>query len=138
MSAEPQVGSTDGEASAGDQQQAVEDLINRLLPKHKTKFGILIRSKSDQREHDKFEYVTTGEKVVIQANSGVAAANGLYHFLKYECFAHVSWSGNQLRIPSPFPEVNEAVQISSPYRFGDSVCVVKIVLRQPNLALVPV
>lgn len=115
MSAYPQVGCTD--ATPEEQQEAVENLINRLLPEHKTSFGIVIRSKSDRREHDKFEYASRGGKVVIQANSGVAAASGLYHFLKYECLAHVSWSGNQLKIPSPFPEVDKTVKISSPYRF---------------------
>ena len=99
------------------QQEAVKDLIVRLLPKHASNFDIIINSNLGTAQHDTFEYVSKEERLVIQGTSGVAAATALHHFLKYDCFAHVSWNGDQLKIPNPFPRVLEkAVRVSSPYR----------------------
>lgn len=102
------------------QEQAVKDLITRLIPKHASKF--LIRVNSSLGPHsdlDTFEYVTdtTEGKLVITGTTGVAAALGFQHFLKYSCHAHVSWSGDQLKVPEPFPVVQKTVMVTSPNRY---------------------
>ena len=102
------------------QEQAVKDLITRLIPKHASKF--LIRVNSSLGPHsdlDTFEYVTDSNegKLVITGTTGVAAALGFQHFLKYSCHAHVSWSGDQLEIPEPFPVVQKTVVVTSPNRY---------------------
>lgn len=102
--------------SSETEQKAVEDLIVRLLPNHSSKFVIIINRTLGPEKHDTFRYTSREGTLVIEGSNGVAASTGFYHFLKYRCSAHVSWSGNQLKIPSPFPEVKEVVRVSSPYR----------------------
>ncbi|EDO46476.1 predicted protein [Nematostella vectensis] len=66
---------------------------------------------------DHFQYKTNDSKLVITGTSGVACAMALQHFLKAFCFAHISWSGDQLKIPTPFPTVLDEVSVGIPYRF---------------------
>ena len=102
------------------QEQAVEDLITRLLgPTNASRFTIVVNASfGSQQDLDFFEYVTNTAdgKLVITGTSGVAAALGFSHFLKYSCHCHVSWSGNQVNIPDPFPVVKTPVRITSPNR----------------------
>lgn len=100
------------------EEQAVKDLITRLIPRYASKF--LVRVNSSLGPHpdlDTFEYVTTEGKLVITGTTGVAAALGFQHFLKYSCHAHVSWSGDQLKIPEPLPVVQKPVTVTSPNRY---------------------
>lgn len=101
------------------QEQAVKDLITRLIPRYASKFVIRVNSSlGPHPDLDTFEYVTdaaTG-KLVITGTTGVAAALGFQHFLKYSLHAHVSWSGDQLSIPEPFPVVQKLVTVTSPNR----------------------
>ena len=102
------------------QEQAVKDLITRLIPKQASKFLIRVNSSlGPHSELDTFEYVTDAKegKLVITGTTGVAAALGFQHFLKYSCHAHVSWSGDQLKIPEPFPVVQKPVMVTSPNRY---------------------
>lgn len=102
------------------QEQAVKDLITRLIPKQASKFLIRVNSSlGPHSELDTFEYVTDAKegKLVITGTTGVAAALGFQHFLKYSCQAHVSWSGDQLKIPEPFPVVQKPVMVTSPNRY---------------------
>ena len=107
---------------ADEQAQAVVHLISRLIPKYSGNFEIIVNStlghaRLAQPALDTFEYVSNNEgKIIIRGTSGVAAALGLQHFLKHFCFAHISWSGDQLNIPEPFPHVKETVRVTSPHR----------------------
>lgn len=107
---------------AAVQEQAVIDLITRLIgPTYASKFTIIVNASSGfQQDLDTFEYFTNeeDEKLVITSTSGVAAALGFGHFLKYRCFGHVSWSGDQLKIPEPFPVVKSPVKVTSPNRYS--------------------
>lgn len=107
---------------AAVQEQAVVDLITRLIgPSYASKFTIIVNASSGfQQDLDTFEYFTNeeDEKLVITSTSGVAAALGFGHFLKYRCFGHVSWSGDQLKIPEPFPVVKSPVKVTSPNRYS--------------------
>ncbi len=97
------------------QKSAVELLISRVLPGREKEFNIKIE---DSRSGlDSFTLQTTkGNILQITATSGVAAAWGLNHYLKYYCKAHVSWSGRQLKIPAILPEVANATKVTSPNR----------------------
>lgn len=103
------------------QEQAVKDLITRLIgPSYASKFTIMVNASfGSQQDLDTFEYVTNAGdgKLVITGTSGVAAALGFSHFLKYRCFGHVSWSGDQVKMPDPFPVVKTPVRITSPNRY---------------------
>ena len=105
-------------ASSNVQAQAVRDLITRLLPENSSKFDIVVQRPLKSPHMDEFEYKTTAEsKLQIKGTSGVACSLGLQHFLKNHCQAHISWSGDQLKIPEPFPVVKDVSRISLPYRY---------------------
>jgi alpha-N-acetylglucosaminidase len=103
------------QASPSVQEQAVRELIARLLPEYTSNF--LVKVDPSLPNMDVFAYQTNGSKLVIRGTTGVACSLGLNHFLKYFCRAHVSWSGDQLNIPKPFPKVPAVVIIRVPYRF---------------------
>lgn len=99
-------------ASPATQQQAVDDLIARLLPAYKENFITDVDpNMAFGSSLDKFEYSSYGSRLFIRCTSGVACAMGINHFLKYYCMVHVSWSGDQLKIPKPFPVVTKSVSI---------------------------
>ena len=103
-------------------KETVQQMISRLLPGRADEFVIVIKNVRGQfvdlSEHkDSFEFHSIeGNKLQITASSGVAAAWGFNHFLKYFCKAHISWSGSQLRIPSPLPKVSKPITVTSPNR----------------------
>lgn len=100
------------------QEQAVRDLISRLLPEYTSYFHITVDpSLSGNANLDMFEYQSHGSKLFIKGTTGVACSLGVNHFLKYYCKAHVSWSGDQLNIPTPFPTVSTLVTVRVPYRW---------------------
>ena len=105
-------------ASSNVQAQAVRDLITRLLPEHSSKFDIVVQLPLKSPHMDEFEYKTTAEcKLQIKGTSGVACSLGLQHFLKNHCQGHISWSGDQLKMPEPFPVVKDVLRIRLPYRY---------------------
>eukprot|EP00111_Clytia_hemisphaerica_P018124 TCONS_00053628-protein len=76
---------------------------------------------------DAFEYQSDSQgKICVTATSGVALASGLYHYLKYYCNIHVSWSGNQLDLASKLPVVEQKVKKTSSdrFRYYQNVCTV--------------
>ncbi len=108
--------------SAQEQKTAVELLISRLLPGREKEFDIIINAQiGSSGQHDSldaFELQTTKDNILqITATTGVAAAWGLNHYLKYYCKAHVSWSGRQLNAPHPLPKVTNSTKIISPNRW---------------------
>lgn len=105
----------------GVQEQAVKDLITRLIGSElASRFSIVVDGSIFRSvDLDSFQYVTdpTDGKLVITGTTGVAAALGFSHFLKYVCYSHVSWSGDQIKIPNPLPVVKTPVKITSPNRY---------------------
>ena len=107
-------------ASSDVQTKAVRDPITRLLPEHASKFDIVVQPPFGPPYLDEFEYKTTAEsKLQIKGTSGVASSLGLQHFLKNYCNVHLSWSGDQLKIPKPFPTVKGLTRITLPYRYSN-------------------
>ncbi len=92
---------------------AVQQLTERLLPKDISKE--IIFKQLDSPGKDRFELSTTNGKILIKGNTQVAMASGLNWYLKYYCNSTVSWSGNQLNVPTPLPKIEGVVSKSSNY-----------------------
>ncbi|XP_040392642.1 alpha-N-acetylglucosaminidase [Cygnus olor] len=62
--------------------------------------------------------------VAVTGSSGVAAAAGLYRYLRDFCGCHLSWAGAQLRLPEPLPRVPAEIRVATPnrYRYYQNVC----------------
>ncbi|KAB0799964.1 hypothetical protein PPYR_07844 [Photinus pyralis] len=105
------------------QREAVENLIARLIPEHSHKFSVIINAKLavDDKDVFKLERLSSGN-VQITGSTGVAAASGFHHYLKYYCSCHVSWEASNLNLPSPLPNVNVTVNAQDRFRYYQNVC----------------
>lgn len=100
------------------QTSAVQDLLRRLIGGRADEFVVTVDSSlasSDGLDTYQLSSVA-GRKVAIVGSTGVAAATGCYNYLKYYCGCHISWSGVQLRVPSPLPVVASPVTVTTPNR----------------------
>ena len=90
------------------QLNAVLELINRTLPTHAEQFEVDLNQNYFDRhgDVDGFQIESTADgKILITGTSGVTASAGFYHYIKYWCKGHISWSGNQLKILDTLPKV---------------------------------
>ena len=87
---------------------AAGDLVKRLLPKQAHSF--VFETITDENGADVFEIESRNDRIVLRGNNGVAMAMGLNWYLKHFCHCHVSWCGNQLRLPEPLPRVEPKVR----------------------------
>jgi alpha-N-acetylglucosaminidase len=94
---------------------AAQGLLERLLPAHARYF--LLETIDRDPAGDVFELESRAGKIVLRGNNGVALASALNWYLKYYCRAHVSWCGDQLKLPAPLPAVPEKVRRTSPFRY---------------------
>ena len=112
-----------GAAHAGQSpDQAAGELLKRLLPDRAEEF--VLKTIPADGGRDVFEIESAGGKTVIGGSSGVAIASGLNWYLKHYGHCHVSWCGDQLRLPRPLPAVPERVRRASPfpYRYCFNFC----------------
>ena len=119
------------------EKQNVEDLISRILPDRAREFSIVIDKSHFDDENgvhlDSFEFHTVNKSILqITATSGVAAAWGFNHYLKYFCNAHISWSGSQLNIPKTLPAVSKPVKVTSPNRLKPFILYPNVLVLPPN------
>ncbi|GFU58781.1 alpha-N-acetylglucosaminidase [Trichonephila clavipes] len=108
--------------SAQDEEEAVKQLLQRLIPEKADE--ILIKVDYNFDTVDAFQISTEDGKVLITGTRGYAAAAGVYHYLKVFCGCHVSWSGNQLKLPEELPKPAEPAKITfkDKYRYYQNVC----------------
>ncbi|XP_066952464.1 LOW QUALITY PROTEIN: alpha-N-acetylglucosaminidase-like [Macrobrachium rosenbergii] len=113
-------------ASPEDQEAAVEGLAQRLLKDRASEFSFTVDLSLGPEGKDTFQVVSPGAKssVDIKGNSGVAAAWGLLHYLKYFCGSHVSWEADQVALPTPLPAAQVNVTSNDKFRYYQNVCTV--------------
>jgi len=80
---------------------AVNGLLKRVLPNHAKNFEIeIIRNENSK---DVFEIEGKNDKIILRGNNSIAVASALNWYLKYECNVHLSWNGDQMKLPSKLP-----------------------------------
>lgn len=98
-------------AQTPDAARAARALLGRILPGREAEFAFEAIPREAGR--DVFEIETVGPRTVIRGNNGLAMATGLNAFLKHHAHCHVSWYGDQLRLPQPLPRVAPKVRRAS-------------------------
>lgn len=101
--------------AGGSPEKAAGDLLRRLLPERAREF--VLESIPQENGQDVFEMESRDGKVVVRGSNGVAIASGLNWYLKHYANCHVSWCGDQLRLPKPLPAVPEKVRRASPFKY---------------------
>ncbi|KAK4887646.1 hypothetical protein RN001_003917 [Aquatica leii] len=105
------------------QAKAVQDLLVRLIPNHANKFLIKIDKNLEENGNDVFQLQKLENgRVVITGTTGVSAATGFNHYLKYYCLGQVSWDNSNLNIPNELPDVNLTVACKDKFRYYQNVC----------------
>uniref|UniRef100_A0AAY5EK90 Alpha-N-acetylglucosaminidase n=1 Tax=Electrophorus electricus TaxID=8005 RepID=A0AAY5EK90_ELEEL len=112
------LGITLGGASDKTQAQAVIHLLRRLLGDRSRDFIVSVNRTLSDDGLDVCELRSTkNNQVVAIGSTGVALAAGIHNYLKYYCHCHVSWSGDQLDVPRPLPQLAGVLRISTQHRF---------------------
>ncbi|HUC79355.1 MAG TPA: alpha-N-acetylglucosaminidase, partial [Flavisolibacter sp.] len=96
-------------------EQAVYDLIKRVLPQHANQF--LIRFIPKEGEKDVFEIESHDNKILLSGNNGVSIASSLHHYLKHFAHCQITWNGTNLNLPAVLPVVTQKVRITTPYKY---------------------
>ncbi|KAH1174125.1 hypothetical protein KIL84_002269 [Mauremys mutica] len=116
------------QAADARQEAAVRELLQRLLgPRAAAGFAVSVNRSLAAGGLDTYRLSSprgAAERVRVAGSSGVAAAAGLYRYLRELCGCHVSWSGAQLRLPDPLPAVPGVISATSPnrFRYYQNVC----------------
>lgn len=108
-------------ARAGDarQEQAVRALARRLLGPRAAAVSLSVDPALAAGGPDTYRLWSPpgpAVAVAVTGSSGVAAAAGLYRYLRDFCGCHLSWSGTQLRLPDPLPRLRAEIRATAPGR----------------------
>ncbi|XP_042214687.1 alpha-N-acetylglucosaminidase-like isoform X3 [Homarus americanus] len=114
------------QTSPEDQAEAVGELLKRLLPERAKDFVVRVDPSIGPEGRDTFMVNSPGVNgsVDVAGTSGVAAAWGILHYLKYYCNAHVSWEADQLDLPETLPSAQFNVTSNDRFRYYQNVCTV--------------
>ncbi|KAK8740626.1 hypothetical protein OTU49_002998, partial [Cherax quadricarinatus] len=109
-----------------EQAEAVEGLLQRLLQDRAEDFAVIVDTTAGPQGKDTFIVKSPGVTVSVEVtgSSGVAAAWGILHYLKYYCHAHVSWEAQQLDLPDTLPPASFNITSNDKFRYYQNVCTV--------------
>ena len=108
----------------GTSEKAVYDLIERVTPGYASQYRLeMIQAENGS---DVYEVDGDGQRIILRGNNAVSLATAFNWYLKYTCHAHVSWFGNQLKLPAklPQPANKERRIINGKYRVYMNYCTV--------------
>nr|XP_045622762.1 alpha-N-acetylglucosaminidase-like [Procambarus clarkii] len=113
-------------SSPEEQTKAVEGLLQRLLQERAKDFTLSVDPSLGPAGKDTFVVRSPGANtsVEVTGSSGVAAAWGILHYLKYYCKAHVSWEADQLNLPDVLPPATINITSNDKFRYYQNVCTV--------------
>jgi alpha-N-acetylglucosaminidase len=94
---------------------AARGLIGRVVPSRAAQFVCEVIPQAGGK--DVFEIESQGGRIVLRGNNGVAIASALNHYLKHFANCHLSWCGDQLRLPEVLPAVPQKVRVVCPHRY---------------------
>lgn len=103
-------------------QAAVRGILQRVIPAQADRF--LLESIGPEDGRDVFELESRDGKIVVRGSSGVAMASGVNFYLKHHCHCDMSWCGDQLKLPTPLPQLDKKIRRTTPftYRYFFNYC----------------
>ncbi|KAL8566784.1 hypothetical protein ACOMHN_005735 [Nucella lapillus] len=111
---------------ASVQAATVSAMVQRVLKDRASEFSIVVNPGLSSTGKDAFKIQTVGSRMEVTGTTGVAAAMGVYYYLKTYCNSQFTWGGEHLDLPSPLPPVTSAVVINvmDRFRYYQNVCTV--------------
>jgi len=108
-------------SSRDTQRRAVEDMLERLVPGRRDEFSVRISDVSHSSSKDFYELGSLRDgRLRVVASSGVAAAAGIYRYLRTRCATQYTWSVRTMRVPTPLPRLEKVVRTTRPDRCDES------------------
>ncbi|MES2417702.1 MAG: alpha-N-acetylglucosaminidase [Bacteroidota bacterium] len=106
----------------GGQQEAVKNLIKRIIPKQANFFEVKFIPQKNNK--DIFSLERHQNKVLLSGSNGVAIASALNYYLKNFTNCELSWNGSNLKLPKvlPFPQQKITKQTPYQYRYNLNYC----------------
>ncbi|MDR2982982.1 MAG: alpha-N-acetylglucosaminidase [Puniceicoccales bacterium] len=96
---------------------AVDGLLQRLLPGHKTQFILEDDLPKTATGTDIFEIEQRGGKVVVRGSSPVAQSSGIGWYLRHVANCEMTWDGDQLNLSKQLPAVAGKIRQETPYKY---------------------
>ena len=109
-----------GPAGDARQEAAVRALARRLLGSRAAAVALSVDAALAAGGPDVYRLRSppgSTVAVAVTGSSGVAAAAGLYRYLRDFCGCHLSWSAAQLRLPDPLPRLQTEIRAATPNRY---------------------
>lgn len=84
-----------------EDEKAMQQMVERLLPEHASRFSFEQLEKTDQ---DRYEIEAKGKTILIRGNNANSMAVGLNYYLNHYCLTSVSWYANDtVEMPEVLP-----------------------------------
>ncbi|MGW8452743.1 alpha-N-acetylglucosaminidase [Streptomyces niveus] len=112
--ARPAAPSAPAEPPAADADAAVtaaRAAVARLLPRHADQFRFQV-----VRGAERFRVTGSAGRIEVSGTDAGVLLTGVHWYLKYECGAHLSWSGSQLDLPATLPAPRRPLERSATVR----------------------
>lgn len=90
---------------------AARAAVGRLLPRHADQFRFQV-----VRGAERFRVTGTAGRIEVSGTDAGVLLTGVHWYLKYECGAHLSWSGSQLDLPATLPAPRRPLERSATVR----------------------
>ncbi|XP_070194729.1 alpha-N-acetylglucosaminidase-like isoform X3 [Littorina saxatilis] len=108
------------------QAATVLGMVKRVVGARGAEFSVTVDSSMTSSGKDMFKIQTVGSQVQVSGTTGVAAAMGVYYYLKQYCDSQFTWGGENINLPSTLPSVPSpvVVQVLDKFRYYQNVCTV--------------
>ncbi len=90
--------------------EAARALLRRVVKERYADFEIEIAELDDR---ETFEIQSRNNKILLRGNTPVTVASALNWYLKYYCHCHISWNGDNLKLPESLPQLEVPVRRST-------------------------
>jgi alpha-N-acetylglucosaminidase len=94
---------------------AARALIGRVVPSRAEQFVCEVIPQAGGK--DVFEVESRGGRIVLRGNNGISIASALNYYLKNVAKCHLSWCGDQMRLPEVLPTVPQKIRVVCPHRY---------------------
>lgn len=101
-------------ADAQVNKKASYELIKRIIPQRAASFAV---EELRTNGKDVFEIESSGGKIILRGNNGVAVASALYYYLNQYCHCQVTWNGTNLKLPQRLPALMQKIHKATPYTY---------------------
>nr|KAG5689260.1 hypothetical protein BaRGS_006380 [Batillaria attramentaria] len=113
-------------SSAETQAATVTGMVKRVIGDRANEFVIRVNPSLSTTGKDTYQLQTVDQKMQVTGSTGIAAAMGVYYYLKYYCDSQYTWAGKNIRLPATLPVIATPITMTAQdkFRYYQNVCTV--------------